>query len=162
MAITNWKNLPDTSTPLNADNLNKRDIIRIDLNGNYTVQSSAIIEVPLNRIAYQVGSELTFKNNKVYVSNKVKTVKISGAVTYVPSSTGVKSSYFTKDPGNTVCFAEVYATNNNTYFRGVVSDYIYTDLKENDYIYLRSQCAINDIISQGRTYMTIEVIEYYD
>lgn len=89
MALKEFKNLPDTSTPLNAENLNYNfdlmsNMITVRGSGTTsltTTSESETITIPLNETVANVGDKLTFNNGD-------DCIVIGAGVSYVSVSCG--------------------------------------------------------------------------
>lgn len=89
MALITFKDLPDTSTPLNAENLNanfQRDIITIGLASDTNVRITSdyvSAKIPFNKLSGQAGTKLKLENNGVRIPSNTKKIKVSARETSV-------------------------------------------------------------------------------
>lgn len=88
---TNWQDLPNTTTPINATNLNKienelelldrKSILTIQPSSNTTYSSTGQYQAQklINLTNYAVkGSKISLNNNEIQFDSSVKYIKISG------------------------------------------------------------------------------------
>lgn len=90
---TNWQDLPNTTTPINASNLNKmeqgiydandKNIITIGLNADTTTTSSSAyqnIDLSLTKEVGKVGTKLSLSSGKVLIGAGVSKILVSGKI----------------------------------------------------------------------------------
>lgn len=92
MAYTkiNWENLPSTSTPVNATNLNHMDqgiydannknIITAGGTSSTTATGTGDLSIPITQAIEQIGDKFTISTNRIYVGSGVSKVLVSGQV----------------------------------------------------------------------------------
>ena len=90
---TNWQDLPNTTTPINATNLNKmeqgiydandKNVITIGLNADTTTSSTSAyqnIDLSLTKQIAKVGTKLSLSNGKVLIGAGVSKILVSGKI----------------------------------------------------------------------------------
>lgn len=88
MALVKFKNLPDTSTPLNAENLNNnfeelsKNVIQGTISSNYTIKATNTYEnLPIIE-NIKVGEKLTIQNNQIIVGKNVSVIMVSAKMKF--------------------------------------------------------------------------------
>lgn len=154
-----FKNLPDTSTPLNATNLNKmqeqdKNTITASISNNYTKTIDGYEMLPLD-IQVVEGSKLTLKDGSIVVGSGVSKVKISAKVSFNNNASGLKwltiflnSTPISANPRTLTGRDMIYATE------------MLIEVKKDDKISLNANGSTGDVIRGTAAYTNITVEAY--
>lgn len=166
MALIEFQDLPNTTTPINAANLNNnfdeldeksdKNIITAELENNFTKTTTDYEILPFTT-EIKVGTKLTLSNNAVIIGSGVSKIKVSAKASFNNLATsGLKwltifknSDAVSPNPRNLSARDMIYATD------------VLVSVNENDIITAKVNGAINDVIRGGIGYtcITVEVIE---
>lgn len=170
MALIKFKNLPDTSTPLNAENLNNnfeelenelnektsKEMLQCTIASNYTTETSSTYE-PLPIIAdIKFGNKLTVKDGEIIVGEDVSTVMITAKISYNSLTAGLKwLGVWVNDTNKVIAPMQLSA-------RGLVyATPTLVNVKKDDKITLRLFGTVGDVVRALSEYtnIVVEVIE---
>ena len=171
---TIWQDLPNTTTPINATNLNKmeqgiydandKNVITIGLNADTSFTSTAnyqSIDVNLTNEVGKTGTKLSLSNGKVSIGAGVTKVLISGAMQTQGDGNMYGLSLYKNN--NTIAQAFVSPPNSSYNHLSVVP--IIVSVAQNDTIkmgvYINTSGSTKNLkaYNGGGTYLTVEVIE---
>lgn len=158
MSRTDWKNLPDTSTPVNAENLlndSAKNIITASVSENYTLTTANYEILPLN-ISTKIGNKLQLENNQIIVGSGVSKIKISAKVSFNTLTSGLK--WLTLFQNNAAVSANpMILTGRAT----LSTNEILVNVVEGDKFTLQINGTNDDVIRGGVAYtnITIEVVD---
>ena len=161
-----FKDLPDTSTPINATNLNgnfneldektEHHIITASMSSNFTKSTTDYEILPLNT-SLIVGNKLSLSNNGIVVGSNVSKVKVSAKLSFNSVATsGLKwltifnnNDAVSANPANLSARNMVYSTDT------------LIEVSAGDIITLKVNGSAGDVIRYGIPYsnITVEVIE---
>lgn len=166
MALIEFQDLPNTTTPINAQNLNnnfdeldektEHHIITASMSSNFTKSTTDYEILPLNTWVI-VGNKLTINNNSIVVGSNVSIVKVSAKLSFNSvASSGLKwltifknNEAVSANPSNLSSRNMVYSTDT------------LVEVSAGDTITLKVNGSVGDIIRYGVAYsnITVEVIE---
>lgn len=166
---TNWQDLPNQTTPINASNLNKmeqgiydandKNIITAGLSNNVTISTAGANNINLNRTIASVGSKLTLSNGKIVIGSGVSHVLIGGQgqMNITTGNGDAKNFYVQKN--NTAIIANL-----NTIIRSYALNVsralgqFLVDVNEGDTISYQVYAGNGDSVTTGN-YITVEVVD---
>lgn len=167
---TNWQDLPNTTTPINATNLNKmeqgiydaheKNIITASITSNVTISTAGQNNINLNKVISSVGSKLTLSNGKIVIGAGVNHVKISGKgqMNITTGNGDGKNFYVDKNTteiiGSLNTIIRQYALNVSRGF----GDYLIS-VSQGDTISYRVYAGVGDTVNNYGNYITVEVVD---
>lgn len=181
MALIQFKDSPNTTTPLNSSNLNNNftylnekieqvsetintEIVLRDnfINAYCNLETQTISSgnnIPINTIWNSQGNKLTLADNKIYIGAGVKHVRISGAVSS-NSVSGRHRVYLWKNNQNILADA-IIDTNANSFYTLTFPEQI-IQVSEGDYIQMTA--AADFTINSGgiapkSTFLNVQVFD---
>lgn len=171
---TNWQDLPNTTTPINATNLNKmeqgiydandKNVITIGLNADTSTTSTSAyqgIDLNLTKEIAKAGTKLSLSNGKVLIGSGVTKVLVSGKL----QTQGDNSSYGLLIKKNNTEISNNYEGNQGSSWSQLTASPILVSVAEGDTIkmsvYHNATNTTKNIkaYSGYGTYLTVEVIE---
>ena len=159
MSEINFQNLPNTSTPLNAQNLNeiqKKDIIMVKLNSTQAPLSEGENTIVFNNESFKEGNAFTLQSNGGVKCNVTCKVEISALLRFGYSDSSTKQTRLYK---NTSQLIETTQQNATATTQAITS--YFTTVNQNDIIYLKavdSNTGTKSNINASATYMSIRKI----
>lgn len=124
MALLEFKNLPDTSTPLNAENLNYNFDLMSNMitikgsNTSITTGDSEYVEIPYDTNFASVGNKLTFDNTNdcIVIGEGISYVSVSAGMSIQLNTTGMTYQQFAIYKNNTKLdtYAQIRQNSTNT------------------------------------------------
>ena len=166
MSLIEFKNLPNTSTPITAENLNNNfnEAKKHEIATAYLTSSQGNLGVGLILLDnIQTNTDkLTLSNNAILIGDGISKIKVSANVFgEIMSTTDYLWCEIRK---NGTAFIRGI-DNSNTTYAGVSFAPILIDVQEGDYIQLFKAGTTNAVTIRGynqntyNTYLTVEVVE---
>lgn len=171
MALVEFKNLPDTSTPLNAENLNnnfKKDYILLKLTSNQTITTDGS-EIPFTVVENTNPTLFQYTNNRIILNydGEIK-VRASGKITVNSSSVNTGDTFIHLVGAGSYIETAMGNKINNQYLDLVISPVItkYTEYQKssgNNNIFFRANFTGSSMTLQHGTYspgcvMLVEIV----
>ncbi len=171
---TNWQDLPNTTTPINATNLNKmeqgiydannKNIISATGTSSITATGTGELRIPITRAIEQIGDKFTISNNRIYVGAGVSKVLVSALAYFnLAANRGGALNLFIKKNGTNVAgltnggYNYTSSTNANL----AISPRL-VSVQEGDYFEYYAYLYNGDVArsdSSTNTFLTVEAIE---
>lgn len=167
MALIEFKDYPNTSTPLNAENLNnnfnelaEKNYLVATSTGSITLTNE--VDIPLTKVR-SGGTKLTLENGKVKVGEGVSKVRVSGAIFLDIKGSFVAGYLWGRivNNGNHVS-GSITPLISGMGFASSSIPSIITEVKENDLLFLNVDAAgASGTTRDGETttWLLVEVIE---
>ena len=166
MSLITFQDLPNITTPINAQNLNNnfneldeksdKNIITASMSSNFTKTTPDYETLPLNT-SLIVGNKLSLNNNSIIVGSDVSKVKVSAKLSFNSvANSGLK--WLTIFKNNDA----VSANPTNLSSRNMVySTDTLIEVSVGDIITLKVNGSVGDVIRYGIPYsnITVEVVE---
>lgn len=168
MALIEFKNLPDTSTPLSAENLNHNfnelsdlQIIKLDVTEKTSLGSGAYKRLAFGAATNVVGNELSYDatNTEVKIGENINLIEVSGmfAIQNKVAKTGVLCKIMKNN--EQMCQVSI-TTENDTYYNNlVVVTPLPINVTKDDVIYATFYGEGGDIYCQPASYLVIRKIK---
>lgn len=170
---TNWQDLPNTTTPINATNLNKmeqgiydantRHAITIGLNADTTTTSTATyqgIDLSLTKEIAKAGTKLSLSSGKVLIGSGVTKVLVSGKL----QTQGDNSAYGLSIKKNNTEISNNYEGNQGASWSQLTAAPILISVSQGDTIKMSVYHNVSGTTKNVKaysgygTYLTVEVI----
>lgn len=167
---TNWQDLPNTTTPINATNLNKmeqgiydandKNIITAGITNNITISTAGNNNISLNNTIARVGDKLSLSNGKIVIGSGVNHVKVSGKgqMNIITGNGDGKNFYVDHNTTEIISslntLVRQYALNVSRGF----GDYLIS-VSQGDTISYRIYAGVGDTVNNYGNYITVEVVD---
>lgn len=171
---TSWQDLPNTTTPINATNLNKmeqgiydandKNVITAKTLSDYTIQSTDTAEdIKTFSLYNSIGNKLTIENGAIKIGSGVSKVKVSYNATTQNSTSTATCRVFTYLMHNTTSITQESHYFNRTWEQISVShNPIIRAVSQGDEFYLRVYGLAGTKLMGGSSFchtaITVEVI----
>ncbi len=167
---TNWQDLPNTTTPINASNLNKMEQGIYDANDKNIITAGLSTDVTkLGTGDYttatlvkqnSVGTKLTISNGDIVIGAGISKVLISGTLVLLCTSTSnraVRNFSIRVNNSNVTTVADKNSTGD--WLTLTISEKL-IDVSQGDVIDFQSYAQNNDVFKGGSsyTYITVEAV----
>jgi len=144
MSKINFQDLPNTTTPLNATNLNeiqKPDVITVTLSANQS-NNSEESTVVFNTTEYSLGNIFTLQQDGGIKCNVACSIEINATIRFGYSGASTKEMIIYKNSTNIRNTSQQNMTANTQTISG-----FYTSVNANDVIYLKGKSGGGEISS---------------
>ena len=163
MSKIDFQNLPDTTTPVNATNLNliqESNVLMIGYTNDVACSIiGAYTQMTGFSVVNSVGNKITLNNNdEIVIGQGISKIKVSSKISRYSTTAGIKYLYIRKNGEN-----QIWSTINapsNTYTTEAIPDAVIS-VSQNDKItftYFTNQSG-DSFNGQLRTYITVEAIQ---
>lgn len=158
-----FKDLPDTTTPINSENLNENFNESVDKNilsaystGSVTLDNNTYEKIPLTSNAL-VGNKLSINNGGIKIGKGVSYVKASAFITFSTVASNLNRHHLLIYKNNSSVYDIISRFNGN--WETISSNETLIPVSENDiiYLYARNQDAAGSIVNTA--FMTVEVFK---
>lgn len=159
MALIEFQDLPDTTTPLNAENLNnnfKKNIIMGNAAANITTGSNTYDKVPLVEYS-KVGDNLSISNGGIKIGEGISKIKVSGTVMFQTISGAGQRHHMHIRQNNTVIITSTSRLQGT--WETISSNVQLFDVNEDDIIYLYVRTQDGSGASTSVCRLTVEAVE---
>jgi len=137
-----------------------KDVITANLQTNYTVLANDALET-LTLTSYKsVGTRLSVSGGKVVIGAGIKTVKVSGLMNWSSIAVAAAKNAYIRQGTQARVYSTTYIAPGNVASQSL--DPLIVDVTEGDTFDLSVYAKQNDVVqssSNGRTYITVEVVE---
>ena len=170
MSLIEFKDLPDTTTPLNSTNLNNNFNFfcnMITVSGPdesiTTTSDSQRVKISLNSTFAQVGDKLSFNDGEdcIVIGEGVSYISVSCGCTFMPvsSSTTYQILEITKNSTNQSIRAQVRGQNSPSVYGNISISDILIPVSQGDKISMTMFNRVAGEVNVFNRYLTVKVIK---